>query len=146
MARFSAELPNDLIQQFEGLEKNCTDIFGEMVEAGAETVYKNVQSNMKRVFKNTAPLEKGLKITKIYKTPSDDGINVKVAFYGYDSDRKTKKYPNGVPIPLMAMAREYGTSSGERKKPFFRMSFKKTEIEQAMKRVQEKYIKGDGNE
>jgi hypothetical protein len=43
----------------------------------------------------------------------------------------------------MAMAREYGTSSGERKKPFLRKSFKKTEIEQAMKQVQEKYIEGD---
>ena len=143
MARFSAELPNDLIQQFEGLEKNCTDIFGEMVEAGAKAVHKNVLTNMAKSFKNTAPLEKGLKITKIYKTPSDDGINVKVAFYGYDSDKVTKKHPRGVPIPLMAMAREYGTSSGERKKPFFRKSFKQAEIEQAMKQVQEKYIEGD---
>jgi hypothetical protein len=143
MAKFSAELPNDLIQQFDGLEKNCTDIFGEMVEAGAETVYKNVQSNMTKSFDDTTPLEKGLKKTKTYKTPSDDGINVKVAFYGYDSSKVTKKYPKGVPIPLMAMAREYGTSSGERKKPFFRKSFKKTEIEQAMLQVQENYIEGD---
>ena len=144
MAKFKAEVPNDLMQMFEGLEKECTDIFGEMVEAGAETVYKNVQSNMAKAFKNTAPLEKGLKMTKIYKTPSDDGINVKVGFYGYDSTKKTKKHPNGVPIPLMAMAREYGTKSGERKKPFFRKSFKKTQIEQAMSLVQGKYIpKGD---
>ena len=143
MARFSAELPNDLIKLFEGLKKNCTDIFGEMVEAGAETVYRNVQSNMSKSFKTTSSLEKGLKKTRVYKTPSDDGINVKVAFYGYDSDKVTKKYPNGVPIPLIAMAREYGTSSGERKKPFFRKSFKKKEIEQAMKRVQDKHIKDD---
>ena len=143
MARFNAEVPNDLLQQFVGLEKECTDIFGEMVNAGAETVLKNVQNNMKSAFKNTAPLEKGLKITKIYKTPSDDGINVKVAFYGYDSSKVTKRHPQGVPIPLMAMAREYGTSSGERKKPFFRKSFKKTEIEQAMLQVQNKYIKED---
>lgn len=143
MARFKAELPNDLIQEFEGLEKNCTDIFGEMVEAGARAVHKNVLNNMKRAFKNTAPLEKGLKITKIYKTPSDDGINVHIGFYGYDGEKKTKNHPNGVPIPLMAMAREYGTSSGEAKKPFFRKSFKKTEIEQAMKQVQENYIEGD---
>jgi hypothetical protein len=143
MAKFKAELPNDLIEQFYGLEKNCTDIFGEMVEAGAETVYKNVQGNMKKSFDDTTPLEKGLRKTKTYKTPSDDGINVKVAFYGYDTSKVSKKYPNGVPIPLMAMAREYGTSSGERKKPFFRKSFKQTEIEQAMKQVQEKYIEGD---
>ena len=143
MARFNAEVPNDLIKEFEGLEKDCTAIFGEMVSAGARAVHKNVLSNMTRVFKSTATLAKGLRITKIYKTPSDDGINVHIGFYGYDADSpKTKRHPNGTPIPLIAMAREYGTSSGEAKKPFFRKSFKKTEIEQAMKQVQDKYIKG----
>ena len=143
MAKFKEELPYDLIKEIEDLGANCTEMFGEMVKAGAETVYTNVQGNMQKVFDNTAPLEKGLKKTRVYKTPSDDGINVKVGFYGYDGSKVTKKYPNGVPIPLMAMAREFGTSSGERKKPFFRKSFKKTEIEQAMKRVQDKYIKDD---
>lgn len=142
MARFQAELPNDLIKEFEGLEKDCTKIFGEMVRAGAETVHKNVLNNMKRAFKNTATLEKGLKITKIYKTPSDDGVNAHIGFYGYDQTKKTKTHPNGTPIPLIAMAREYGTSSGEAKKPFLRKSFKKKEIEQAMKQVQDKYIGG----
>jgi hypothetical protein len=143
MARFNAEIPNDLLQIFVGLEKECTNIFGEMVDAGAKVVLKNVKSNMKKSFKNTAPLEKGLRVTKIYKTPSDDGINVHIGFYGYDSDKVTKQHPQGVPIPLMAMAREYGTSTGERKKPFFRNSFKQKEIEQAMLQVQEKYIKDD---
>jgi hypothetical protein len=135
MAKFKEELPYDLIQEFEELGTNCTEMFGEMVEAGAETVYANVQGNMARAFKDTASLEQGLKKTRVYKTPSDDGVNVKVGFYGYNS--------KGVPIPLIAMAREYGTSSGERKKPFFRKSFKQTEIEQAMKQVQENYIEGD---
>jgi hypothetical protein len=143
MAKFNAEIPNDLLQKFYGLEKECTEIFGEMVDAGAETVLNNVQNNMKSAFDNPERLAKGLKKTKVYKTPTDDGINVKVAFYGYDSDKVTKQHPQGVPIPLMAMAREYGTSSGERKKPFFRKSFKQKEIEQAMKRVQDKHIKDD---
>ena len=143
MARFNAELPNDLIKEFEGLERNCTDIFGEMVEAGAKAVYKNVLANIKKAFKDTNKLEQGLKITKIYKTPSDDGINVHIGFYGYvNGSKPTKRHPNGTPIPLIAMAREYGTSSGEAKKPFLRKSFKKTEIEQAMKQVQDKYIEG----
>ena len=143
MARFQAELPNDLIKEFEELEDNCTEIFGKMVSAGAEVVHKNVLANMGRSFESTKSLIKGLKITKIYKTPSDDGINVHIGFYGYDATKKTKAHPNGTPIPLIAMAREYGTSSGEAKKPFFRKSFKKTEIEQAMKQVQEKHIEGD---
>ena len=135
MAKFQSELPNDLIKMFEELETNCTDIFGEMCKAGAEVVYKNVKSNMGSVFKSTDSLDKGLKITKVYKTPSDDGINVHVGFYGYND--------KGVPIPLIAQAREYGTSKGEAKKPFFRKSFKKADIEQAMQTVQDKYIKGD---
>lgn len=144
MAKFKAELPNDLIKEFEGLEKNCTDIFGEMVEAGAQTVHKNVLANMSKAFKSTNSLSQGLRITRIYKTPSDDGINVYVGFYGYVKGSKpTKRHPYGTPIPLIAMAREYGTSRGEAKKPFMRKSFKKAEIEQAMKRVQKKYIEGD---
>jgi hypothetical protein len=99
------------------------------------------------VFESTDSLEKGLKMTKVYKTPSDDGINVHIGFYGYvPNSPKTKRHPYGTPIPLIAMAREFGTSRGEAKKPFFRKSFKKTEIEQAMMQVQDKYIKGDGNE
>lgn len=135
MAKFKSELPYELIKVFEDLETNCEDIFGKMCETGATVVYNNVKSNMKKAFKSTKSLDKGLKITKVYKTPSDDGINVKVAFYGYNDE--------GVPIPLIAQAREYGTSSGEQKKPFFRKSFKKKEIEQAMQIIQDKYIKGD---
>ena len=143
MAKFNAEFPNDLIKEFEGLGVNCTKMFGEMVEAGAERAYNNVKSNMKGAFDTTKSLEKGLKITKVYKTPSDDGINVHVGFYGYDAEKITKTHPKGVPIPLIAMAREYGTSSGEDKKPFFRKSFAKKDIEQAMMEVQNRYIKED---
>ena len=135
MAKFKSELPYDLMKVFEDLETNCDDMFGEMCKAGAEVVYDNVTANMKKVFKSTKSLEKGLKITKVYKTQSDDGINVHIGFYGYTED--------GVPIPLIAQAREYGTSKGEEKKPFFRKSFKKKQIEQAMQEVQDKYIKGD---
>ena len=88
-------------------------------------------------------LKKGLKVTRVYKTPSDDGINVHIGFYGYDTSKTSKRHPKGVPIPLIAMAREYGTSRGEKKIPFLRKSFSKGEIEQAMKEVQERYIKGD---
>lgn len=139
MAKFKEELPYELMQVFADLETNCDDIFGEMCKAGAEVVHKNVLSNMKKAFKTTKSLEQGLKITKVYKTPSDDGINVHIGFYGYND--------KGVPIPLIAQAREYGTSRDgkehEKKKPFFRKSFKKKEIEQAMQEVQDKYIKGD---
>lgn len=144
MAYFDAEVPKEVLKSLEKLENCCEKMFGEMTKAGAEVVYKNVKSNMASAFKTTKSLDIGLKITKVYKTPSDDGINVYIGFYGYDPDSKpTARYLNGTPIPLIAMAREYGTSRGEQKKPFFRKSFKKSQIEQEMLKVQNKYIKGD---
>lgn len=143
MASFKEELPNDLIKDLEKLGNECEEMMGEMTKAGAEVAYKLIRSNMASAFKSTKSLEQGLKITKVYKT-KDDGINTYVGFYGYVKGSKpTAKHPYGTPIPLIAMAREYGTSRGEAKRPFLRKSFKKKEIEQAMLKVQDKYIKGD---
>ena len=134
MAGFNVELPNELIKSFKELEANTEEMLSDMTRAGAEVVYKQVKSNMKSSFKSTESLEKGLKITKSYRTPSDDGINTKVGFYAYDED--------GIPIPLKALAREYGTSRGEKKKTFFRKAFRQeSAITNAMKKAQEKYIK-----
>ena len=143
MAKFEAELPNDLMKEFEDLETNAEIMMGEMCQSGAEVVHSKVVANLGRSFESTSSLVKGLKKTRVYKTPTDDGINVHIGFYGYDTSKRTKAHPNGVPIPLIAMAREYGTSSGEKKKPFLRKSFQKGAIEQAMMEVQERYIKGD---
>ena len=143
MAKFNAELPRDLIEVFEDLETNSSVMMGEMCKAGARVVYDKVVSGLGKAFKSTESLLKGLKITKVYETPSDDGINVHIGFYGYDGE-PTNQYPKGTPIPLKAMAREYGTSRGEKKKPFFRKSFAKKDIEQAMLEVQNRYIEDDG--
>ena len=133
MAGFSAELPNELIKSFQKLENNTEEMLSEMTRAGAEVVYKQVKANMKNSFKSTETLDKGLKITKSYRTPTDDGINTKVGFYGYNE--------KGVPIPLIAMAREFGTSRGEKKNPFFRKAFRQeSAITNAMMKAQEKYI------
>ena len=147
MAKFKAELPNDLIKVFEELETNAPTMMGEMCKAGATVVHDKVVSGLGKAFAKADTLMKGLKVTKVYNTPSDDGTNVHIGFYGYDGV-PTKQYPKGTPIPLKAMAREYGTHGGdwEQKKPFFRKSFSKKDIEQAMMEVQNRYIKGDGNE
>lgn len=142
MAKFKDELPNDLIKMFDELEIDAPIMMGEMCKAGASVVYKKAAAGVGKAFDKTESILKGLKTTKTYKTPSDDGINVHIGFYGYDG-KPTKQYPKGTPIPLKAMAREYGTSSGEKKVPFFRKSFAKKDIENAMMEVQNKYIKGD---
>lgn len=134
MARFEEELPNDLIKMFQDLDQDSEKMIGEMTKAGAEKVYKNVLENVPTSFK-TSNIMKCLKITKIYKTPSDGGINTKVGLYGYFKNKR------GVvtPAPLVGNIFEYG-SSNQSKKPFFRKSFRKAEIEVEMEKVQEKYL------
>ena len=133
MAGFDLELPDDLVSNLKMITEKTDEMFGRMTKAGADVVYKEVMNNMKSSFKSTKSLEKGLRITKTYKTKSDDGINTKVGFYGYND--------KNIPIPLIALAREYGTSRGEKKKPFFRKAFNNTTaIENAMLKVQEEYI------
>lgn len=140
MAKFNAELPQELIKQFESLANGGAEkMLKEMVDAGAEVAEKNIKANMTKSFKDASRLGKCLKKTRPYKTPSDDGINTKVAFYGYFVNEQGKT----VPAPLVAMAREYGTSRGEQKKPFIRKAFKKTEITQAMLKVQEQHLKNE---
>ena len=134
MARFDAELGNDLMQQMARLEKDSETVFGEMCEAGADVVLRNIRSNMRASFKTTRSLEQGLGKTRVYKTPSDDGIAVKVGFRGYNRD--------GTPIPLIAIAREKGTKRGEARKPFFKKAFNRSAIEGKMKKIEPKLFKG----
>ena len=136
MARFKAELPNDIIKQFEGLEKNTDQMLAEMTEAGANVVLQNIKASMPHSW-YSSNIMKCLKVTKTYKTPSDDGVNTKVAFYGYFINRNGER----IPAPLVANVTEYGRSNSPYpKKPFMRRSFKKAQIEKAMQAVQDKYI------
>ena len=151
MARFKMELPTELINQFKSLTDNSEKMIEEMTEAGAKVVYDNVLNNMQGSFNDASKLKPYLKITRTYKTPSDDGINTKVGFYGYYkkgsksfsvTSKKGQTYSyDGVPVPLIVRAREFGSSSGEAKRPFFRKSFNSSQIESEMLKVQKKYIK-----
>ena len=144
MAKFKNELPNDLLQIFNNLNVNTEKMLGEMTKAGAEKVYSNVEKNVPSSFKDS-DIMRCLEITKTYKTPTDGGINTKVGFFNYfytkpDKNGKVRK----VPAPLVANVTEYGNSKGNvPKRPFFRKSFNKRQIENVMMKVQDKYIKGD---
>ena len=141
MARYAQELPNDVLKELASRDKDTPRMLEEMVKAGGTVVLANVKGNLGRSFETTRSLLQGLNMTRAYKTPSDGGTNVKIGFYGYSRTRRSRKYPQGVPIPLIAAAREYGTSSGESAKPFFRRSFKKSEINGQMEAVHNRYIK-----
>lgn len=136
MARFNIELPSDIIKQFDSLDKNTTKMLEEMTEAGAKVVHENIKASVPQSW-YASNIMKCLKMTRPYKTPSDDGVNVKVAFYGYFINENGKK----TPAPLVANVTEYGRSNSPYpKKPFMRRAFNKSKIEKAMQAVQDKYI------
>ena len=142
MAKFEMELPNEIIKDFQKLYQNSDRIFGDMTKAGAEVVLKNMKSNIPASFRDSE-IMRCLKVTKVYKTPSDDGINCKVGFYGYFYNKNGER----VPAPLVVNVYEYGRSNSPfPKHPFVRKSFKKKEIEQAMlaeqKRLMSQMIEG----
>lgn len=128
MAKFQVKMPTKLLQEIEKLEKDTEKICGEMVKAGAQVAYKNVLNNLppslkKSNFKNCVCM------SKVYKTPSDGAINVKVMVIdGYFTNHLGKK----TPAPLVANLFEYGRHDHKYPShPFFRKSFKKKEITDA---------------
>lgn len=132
MARFTMQLPTDIMKDVQQINDNAENIFGEMTKAGADVALQNIRSNVPASFKNSNIMS-CLKITRTYKTPTDDGINTKVGFYGYFINHKGVK----TPAPLMANVVEYGRSNAPMTKhPFLRRSFNKGQIEEAMLKKQ----------
>lgn len=141
MAKFNIELPNDILKDLNYIDDNYLKIFGGMTEKGAKVVYDNIMKNAPSQIKNNREIIDKLKITKVYKTPSDDGINSKVLFSGYFINEKGKK----TPVPLVVNMFEYGNykkSDKYPKKPFFRKSFNKKQIEAAMMKAQKELSGG----
>ena len=139
MAKFESILPTELIKQFETLELNTEKMIGEMVNAGAEVARQNIEAKMPRALYQALGSD-NIIISRVYKTPSDDGINCQAMIVGYFTNENGER----VPAPLVANMFEYGSSNRKYpKQPFFRQSFNKAQIKKAMLKVQEKYIKGD---
>lgn len=139
MAKLEMEIADDVLKDISFIESHATTIFGGMTKAGAEYVREQVVAGMPEGMKR-AGLASAVKVTRTYRTPSDDGINNKVVMGGYFTNRNGKK----TPIPLVANLFEYGSSSGKYpKKPFFRKAFrKKSQIEAIMKAKQKELSGG----
>lgn len=136
MASFDAEMPAELLKLFDELGADTHKMLGEMTQAGAEAVLANVKANVPASFRGSDVMN-CLHITRVYRTPSDGGVNTKVAFYGYF----TNKADEVVPAELVCNVMEYGRSKAPvQKHPFMRKSFRKSDIEAAMLKVQDKYI------
>lgn len=154
MAKFEMELPDEIIKDFKRIYDNSDEIFGGMTRAGAQVVLDNVKTSVP-----LSSMANYVKLSKTYKTPSDGGINTKVYFSGYlpfKGNRKTFKRrgrkgsdvyttSKGIPVDFLAQIYEYGRKKPNPnfpKKPFFRKSFKKAQIEKAMLKAQKQLSGG----
>ena len=139
MAKFLLELPDDEIKQFQTLGVNTDKMIEEMTQAGAKVVMENVKAKMPRKLFEALG-EDNIILSRTYKTPSDGAYNTQVMITGYFTNRHGVK----TPAPLVANMFEFGSSKKEHypRQRFFRISFKKKPIEDAMQKVQDKYIKG----
>ena len=132
MAKFVADIDDSVLKDISYIDNQFDHIFGGMTKAGAEVVYKNVISSLPESLRSSG-FSSHVKLSKVYKTPSDDGINTKVMITGYFINKDGRK----TPAPLVANMFEYGsTKKNYPKQPFFRKSFKKSQIMKAMEEAQ----------
>ena len=133
MAKFVMTYPDEIIEDLRNIYDDFDNIVAKMTRAGAEVVYSDICSNVPAGIRDSEMM-KCLKITETYKTPTDGGINTKVAFYGYFTNEDGVK----TPAPLVANVFEHGASNNPNfpKQPFMRKSFNKRKIEKAMLEVQ----------
>ena len=138
MAKFVADIDDSVLKDISYIDKQFDHIFGGMTKAGAEVVYKNVIANLPESLRSSG-FSSHVKLSRVYKTPSDDGINTKVMIAGYFINKDGRK----TPAPLVANMFEYGSSKKNYpKQPFFRKSFKKSQIMKAMEEEQKKLSGG----
>ena len=138
MAKFTADIDENALKDISYIDKQFDNIFGGMTKAGAEVVYKNVIANLPGSLSSSG-FAKNVKLSRVYKTPSDDGINTKVMITGYFINKDGRK----TPAPLVANMFEYGsTKKNYPKQPFFRKSFKRSQIQKAMEEEQKKLSGG----
>lgn len=120
MAKIVFDIDDSVQKDISYIDKDFERIFGGMTQEAAKVVMNNVKNSMPSALKKSLSSE-NVKISKIYKTPSDDSINTKVMITGYFINEDGRK----TPAPLVANMFEYGSDKRKYPKhPFFRKSFK----------------------
>ena len=74
MAKFEGATTKELQEQFEKMGVNLEEMLSQMVIAGAEVVHDNMVAKMPSNFKAVLTAN-NIELTKVYRTPSDGGIN-----------------------------------------------------------------------
>lgn len=133
MATFKFEGVDDLIAQYQKLEKSTKDVIGRSIYNGAGVVMESVKSAVEGIsvdnrfgtsenpVSGPGTIQKIGLIRSLGITPMrQDGTfwNVKIGFDGYNNV-KTKTWPQGQPNAMIARSIESGTS-WMRKQPFMR--------------------------
>ena len=118
MATFKVELPTDIINDVEKIERNAVDIFKGVTKAGAEVAAENMKQRVNHAFKGSVAqkINSRLKITKSYETRKRE-IATAARYYGYiprkdgSTVRIKGKYGYaGVPVPLLLALKDEGRS------------------------------------
>lgn len=111
-------LPTRLMEDFDYLYNEYPEILDEVLKAGGKVAYDTVKANAPSSFRGSNIMKK-LKMTKVYRTSSDDAVNIKIGFYGYFVNHNKRI----TPAPLVANVFEYGSTKFQ-KRPFFRKSMR----------------------
>ena len=135
MGAISFTLPMAELNFLRHCALNSEKICGEIVKAGGKTAYENVKANAPASFKKSNIMKK-LKMTTVYRTPSDGAINIKIGFYGYFINHNKKV----TPAPLVANVFEYGSFKFP-KRPFFRRSMRSRQIIASMMNKEQELLK-----
>lgn len=135
MAKFDAVIPYVIMEDFQNLYRESPEMYEEVLKAGGNVAYETVKANVPSSFKKSNIMRK-LKMTKVYRTPSDGAINIKIGFYGYFINHNKKV----TPAPLVANVFEYGSSKFP-KHPFFRRSMRNSAILTKMKEKELELLK-----
>lgn len=142
MARFS--FSDDIYNMFDDLISKSNDAINKALYEGAGIVADEVRKNL-----NALPTEKWhhvengekIKLSSRDKTEMADHFGIArysveagvhqthIGFSGY-TQMKTKKYPNGIPIQMLARSIESGTSFRQRQ-PFVRSAVYKVRMQVA---------------
>lgn len=137
MAKFQVGSGIDqYITKLTNLEFTAHDSIGRAIYKGAGIVADAVKANIRGIPPSSCTsLEKAAMIDAmgIASMRNDDGyFNVKIGFDGYDSI-KTKSYPKGRPISMIARSVEAGSTTRQ-KHPFVASAVRATKdkAEQAM--------------
>ena len=108
--------------KFEGIEEyteslakiggeNAVKVLKYAVYPGAAVVANAIRSEIEVNHRRSGDLAESLTLSAMR---NDDGyVNTKVTFSGYDSKKKSKRFPSGVPNAVKAASLESGNSRGQ---------------------------------